>query len=137
MDPQDGSERLDGGGPARVVLALPELLVAEALARVLREAGLLVVGCYESPKALLEKIERCHPDLVVLDPRIEERNGNSTTLEAVRRASPTTHVVVVVGEVDAKLARALVRYGVRGVILRSNSATDAVAVLRQVIDGQV
>jgi DNA-binding NarL/FixJ family response regulator len=128
---------LDGDGGTRVVLAMPELLVAESLARVLREAGLVVTGCYESSAALLEKLRRCQPDLLLLDPRIDERDGGSPTLEGVRKASPRTHVVVIAGSVDAKLARALVRYGVRGLVLRSSPTADAVAVLRQVLDGQV
>jgi DNA-binding NarL/FixJ family response regulator len=136
MDPANGRSK-DGDSAARVALAMPELLVAESLARVLREASLLVVGCYDTPRALLEKLRRCQPDLVVLDPRIEERDGGSRTLESVRCISPRTHVVVIAGGVDAKLARALVRYGVRGMILRSSPTADAIAVLRQVLDGQV
>jgi two-component system response regulator DesR len=116
---------------------MPELLVAESLARVLREAGLVVTGCYGTSAALLEKLRRCRPDLVVLEPRIDERDGNSPTLEGVRKASPRSHVVVITGSVDGKLARALIRYGVRGLIVRSSPTADAVAVLRQVLDGQV
>jgi DNA-binding NarL/FixJ family response regulator len=120
-----------------VVLAMPEVLLAESFARVIHEAGLLVTGCYESPLALLDKVRRCQPHLVVLDPRIDELDGSSPTLERVREASPSSRVVVIAGAVDAHLARALVRYGVRGVILRSSPTTDAIAVLRQVLEGQV
>jgi DNA-binding NarL/FixJ family response regulator len=132
-----GEEARSESGAARVVLAMPETLVAESLARVFVEAGLLVVGCYSSPRALLEKLERCQPHLLVLDPMIEARDGGSQTLESVRTARPTTHVAVITGDVDAKLVRALVRYGVRGVILRSGPASDAISVVRQVLDGQV
>jgi DNA-binding NarL/FixJ family response regulator len=120
-----------------VVLAVPELLVAESLAYALRRAELLVVGCYDRTGPLREKIARCEPELVVLDPRIEESDGQSNTLERVRAASACTQVAVITGDVDAKLARALVRYGVRGVILRSSPIADAIGVLRQVLDGQV
>lgn len=116
---------------------MPETLLAESLARVFVEAGLLVVGCYGSPRALLEKLERCQPDVLVLDPIIDAHDGASQTLESVRSASPTTHVVVITGAVDARLVRALVRYGVRGVILRSGPISDAISVVRQVLDGQV
>jgi DNA-binding NarL/FixJ family response regulator len=121
----------------RVVLAVPELLVAESLAYVLQRAELLVVGCYDRSEPLLEKIVRCEPELVVLDPRIEEFDGRSNTLERVRAASTRTQIAVITGDVDAKLARALVRYGVRGVILRSGPISDAIGVLRRVLDGQV
>jgi two-component system, NarL family, response regulator DesR len=121
----------------RVVLAVPELLVAEALASALRRAGLAVVGCYDRSGPLVEKIARCEPELAVLDPRIQQSDGQSDTLERVRAASARTQVAVVAGDVDAKLARALVRYGVRGVILRSSPISDAIGVLRQVLDGYV
>jgi DNA-binding NarL/FixJ family response regulator len=121
----------------RVVLAVPDLLVAEALAYVLRRAELVVVGCYDRSGPLVEKIARCEPELTVLDPRIEQSDGQSNTLERVRAASTRTQVAVIAGDVDAKLARALVRYGVRGVILRSGPISDAIGVLRQVLDGHV
>jgi two-component system, NarL family, response regulator NreC len=121
----------------RVALAMPELLVAESLAHVLRRAEWHVVGCYDRSGPLVVKIARCEPELVVLDPRIDDSDGQSSTLERVRAASARTRVAVLTGDVDPKLARALVRYGVRGVILRSGPASDAISVMRQILDGQV
>jgi two-component system nitrate/nitrite response regulator NarL len=136
-DPKLDDGRPVDDGATRVVLAMPEMLLAESLARVLREAGLLVTGCYANLPALLEKVRRCRPHLIVVDPRIDELDGTSPTLERLREASPQSYVVVIAGGIDAHLTRVLVRYGVRGVILRSSPTADAIVVLRQVLDGRV
>jgi DNA-binding NarL/FixJ family response regulator len=116
---------------------MPESLVAEAFSRLLRDAGFLVVGCYIEADPLVEKIERGHPDLLLIDPAIEGHDGRSPTLARIQAAGAATKVVVLATKVDAALTRALVRYGVRGVILRSALSADAISLLRQVADGQV
>jgi DNA-binding NarL/FixJ family response regulator len=120
-----------------LAVSLPEILVAEAFARLLRDAGFLVVGCYVDAEALADKIERARPDLVLLDPLIEAHDGRSSILERIQAAGLRTKVVALVSKVDGAVTRALVRYGVRGVILRSAPSVDAISVLRQVADGQV
>jgi DNA-binding NarL/FixJ family response regulator len=97
---------------------------------------MLVVGCYDNRDALLEKLERSQPDLIVIDPAIDGHDGSSRTLERVRRASQRSRVVVMASAIEPSLARALVRYGVRGVMLRTSPSADAIAVLEQVLDGQ-
>jgi two-component system nitrate/nitrite response regulator NarP len=120
-----------------LAISLPEILVAEAFARLLRDAGFLVVGCYVDADALADKIERARPDLVLVDPLIEAHDGRSSILERIQAAGLRTKVVVLVSKVDGAVTRALVRYGVHGVILRSAPSLDALSVLRQVADGQV
>ena len=125
------------GSATTVVMGLSEVFVADACARLVGEAGFRVVGCFAEVEAVAEQVERCHPDLVLIDPAIEGHDGRSSTLARLRDARASTKIVVLAATVDAALARALVRYSVRGVILRSSPADDAVSVLRQVADGQV
>jgi DNA-binding NarL/FixJ family response regulator len=120
-----------------LAISLPEFLVAEAFARLLRDAGFLVVGCFVDADRLVDKIERARPDLVLIDPMIEAHDGRSLILERVQAGRLRTKVVVLVSRVDGAVTRALVRYGVRGVILRSAPSLDAISVLRQVADGHV
>jgi DNA-binding NarL/FixJ family response regulator len=102
----------------------------------LDEAGYRILGWYGSRDATFEKVDRCRPDLVLLDPDVDPHDGSSETLRTVRRISPQTHVVVLTGAVGPGLARAAARYGVRGVILRSSPLTEAVGVLDRVLEGQ-
>ena len=41
--------------------------MVEALARALRDCDLRVAGCYVRFPALLEKVRRCRPDIVIVD----------------------------------------------------------------------
>jgi DNA-binding NarL/FixJ family response regulator len=120
-----------------LAVAVPQALIADAFSRLFREAGFRVVGSYADVETLIDKVERGHPDLVLIDPVIEEHDGRSSTLARLCEAQPPTKVVVLATRADAALARALLRYGVRGLILESSPASDAVGVLRQVADGQV
>jgi DNA-binding NarL/FixJ family response regulator len=127
----------NGSATTTLVMAHPEMLIADAFARLVAEAGIRVVGVHVEVDALVEKVERRHPDIVLVDPAIEGHDGRSPTLARLHEARAPTKIVVLAPAVDAALARALVRYGVRGVILRSWPGEDAVSVLRQVADGQV
>jgi DNA-binding NarL/FixJ family response regulator len=115
-------------------LAAPGMLIAEALGRVVRDAGLHVVGCYATLATLLEKMDRCRPEVVIADADLRQgRDGADAFLGQQRAAGPSSKLVVLTGEVDGPLARAVVAHGVRAVILKSTSAADALAVLRQVV----
>lgn len=118
-------------------MAVPEVLVAEALSRVLSEAGFRVVGCHGDVDALISRLRPFRPDLAVVEAPIDAHDGRSEALARLRQVGGPTMIVGLAPSVDAPLARALVRYGVRGLILRSAPAVEAVALLRQVAEGQV
>jgi DNA-binding NarL/FixJ family response regulator len=120
-----------------VAVAVPGVLMAEALGRVLREAGMHVVGCYGTLSGLLEKIRRCHPAVVIADAGLaDEPAGAAALLWQLREAGPTSKLVVLAGEVDGPLARAVMQHGVQAVILKSSPMADAVQVLQHVAQGR-
>jgi DNA-binding NarL/FixJ family response regulator len=99
-----------------------------------RDAGLHVVGCYGNLDALLEKMRRCRPQVVIADAELREcPDGADTFLAQLRAAGPEAKLVVLAGDVDASLARAVVAHGACAVILKSTPTVDALAVLRQVL----
>jgi len=117
-----------------VALAAPGVLVAEALGRLVRDAGLHVVGCYGTLDALLEKMRRCRPQVVITDAELRDGpDGADAFMARQRAASPDAKLVVLAGEVDGPLARAVVQHGARAVILKSTPPVDALAVLQQVL----
>ena len=69
-----GEDLADGLGAsarsATLAVALPEQLIAETLARLLGTQGLHVVGWYCALNAVLEKLRRCRPRIVVVDPAV-------------------------------------------------------------------
>jgi DNA-binding NarL/FixJ family response regulator len=115
-------------------LAAPGTLIAESLGRTVRGAGLHVVGCYGNLDALLEKMRRCRPQVVIADAELREcPDGADAFLSRLRAAGPDAKLVVLAGEVDGPLARAVVAHGACAVILKSTPTVDALAVLGQVL----
>jgi two-component system, NarL family, response regulator NreC len=123
-----------GRHPATVALAVPGLLIAEVLARVLRDSGLHVVGHYATLDALLERLRRCRPAIAIVDGEMRRPPGD--LLAELRAAGPHSRLVVVAGAVDGALARAVIEHEASAVILKSSPMMDAVEVLQQVVRGQ-
>jgi DNA-binding NarL/FixJ family response regulator len=133
--PPGHTSRPKSSGPLpTVALAAPGMLIAEALGRLVRDAGLHVVGCYPTLSALLEKIRRCRPAVVIADADLRDgAAGADAFLAAQRRAGPSSKLVVLAGDVDGPLARAVIAHDAAAVILKSSPTADALAVLRQVL----
>jgi two-component system, NarL family, response regulator DesR len=122
---------------ATVALAVPGVLMAEALGRALREAGMHVVGCYGTLSALLEKVHRCRPAVVIADAELGADSGGAAgVLWQLREAGPASKLVVLATTVDGQLARAVMQYGIQAVILKSSPMGDAVQVLQHVAQGR-
>lgn len=122
---------------ATVALAVPGVLMAEALGRALREAGMHVVGCYGTLSALLEKVHRCRPAVVIADAELGADSGGAAgVLWQLREAGPASKLVVLATTVDGQLARAVMQYGIQAVILKSSPMADAVQVLQHVAQGR-
>ena len=122
---------------ATVALAVPGVLMAEALGRALREAGMPVVGCYGTLSGLLEKVHRCRPAVVIADAELGADSGGAAgALWQLREAGPASKLVVLATSVDGQLARAVMQYGIQAVILKSSPMADAVQVLQHVAQGR-
>ncbi len=117
-----------------VALALPGLLIAEALARVMRDHQLQVVGCHDSHRALLDGVRRSRPTVAVVDAELLAPDAGAA-LAALAAACPATRLVVLAAAFDEEIARAVRQAGVRGVILRSSPAAAAVEAVVRVSRG--
>jgi len=94
----------------RVVIAEGETLQREGLARLLREAGLDVVGTAADAPGLLEAVAGTRPDAVVTDIRMPPRHCDDGLRAAltIRARHPGTGVVVLSNVVRRRFATALV-----------------------------
>jgi len=90
-----------------VALGIPALLMAEALARALRDCDLRVVGCYVRFPALLEKVRRCRPDIVIVDAAMAAPAFGAPDYLAQTRGSGSRFLVLA-DELDGALARAVI-----------------------------
>jgi DNA-binding NarL/FixJ family response regulator len=132
-----GSGGKAGNRLPTLAVAAPGMLIAEALARALRDADLHVVGCHVRLAALIDKIQRCRPDLVIADADLRAApDGAPDLIPQLVAAGPGCRFVVVASEVDGTLAREVAMYGVHAVVLKSSSIADVIATLHNVARGR-
>ena len=135
-----GEDVADGHGAcarsATLAVALPEQLIAETLARLLGTQGLHVVGWYCGLAAVLEKLRRCRPRIVVVDPAVGGADDPASVLGQLRQASAETRIVVLCQEVDCDLAHAVVDAGVSAVIPTSGHFNDLLRTIADVAEGR-
>jgi DNA-binding NarL/FixJ family response regulator len=80
----------------RVVIADDEVLLREGVARMLADAGIDVVATVGTPDALLERVARTRPDVVLVDIRMPptHRDEGIVAAREIRTAYPATGVLL-------------------------------------------
>jgi two-component system nitrate/nitrite response regulator NarP len=136
MDTENLQGKRNGRSPT-IAMAMTDVLMAEAFSHLLQEARFHVIGRFADPGGLVDKVRRARPDVALIDAPVRSDDGASEALGRLREAARATRIVVVTAVVDPPLARALVRYGASGLILRSSGIAAAIDVLWQVCHGQV
>jgi DNA-binding NarL/FixJ family response regulator len=101
----------------RVALADDAALLREGLARLLSEAGFDVVGLAEDGDALLELVERTHPDVAIVDIRMPPTNTDEglRAAKVIRERWPDVGLLVLSQHVNARYALELLSTGTDGV----------------------
>ena len=123
-------------GTVRVVLVDDEAMVRAGLRLLLdSEDDLEVVGEAVDGEDALRAVERCGPDVVLMDVRMPRLNG----LEAARRlrevADPPAVLMLTTFDEDAVVDDAM-RHGVSGFLLKSSPPEDLLAAVRRAAAGQ-
>src|SRR6188472_36615 len=79
---------------ARVLVVDDSVVVRQLLGRALKaEPGLELAGVAANGRIALDKLDRLHPDVVILDLDMPEMNGFET-LASIRRSHATLPVIV-------------------------------------------
>jgi DNA-binding NarL/FixJ family response regulator len=121
----------------RVLIGLHDRLVADAFCLLLGDAGFLATACSPDPAALVERARLTAPDLLIVGADVVARDGSSDTLAALRREAPATRIVVILRKDEDPCARSLFHHAVGGVIPMGTRTSEAIGILRQVLDGNV
>lgn len=88
----------------RVLIADEQLKVRFALRLLLeREPELSVVGEAEDIEGLMTQIGACHPDMILIDWELSNKNGKNA-LCSIRKVYPNVAVIVLSGRPEAKKA---------------------------------
>jgi DNA-binding NarL/FixJ family response regulator len=120
----------------RVLLSLRDALISDAFSLLLAEAGFYVTACSDASEALIEAAARTGPDVIVVGSDLLA-GAAPCTLTQLRARAPDLRIVVLLREGDEPCVRALLQHGVNGVIPMAARTTEAIAILRQVLDGNV
>lgn len=110
-------------------------LFREGLMMVLEvENDIEVVGDAEGVPDAFEMVERCHPDVLLLDLSLGDANGMSL-LRALADRHPATRVLVVSMHRHPETVRQAFMAGAAGYIIKSARATELVDAIRAVARG--
>lgn len=117
----------------RVLLADDHRLLAEALKSLLADEFELV-GVVEDGLALLEAVDRLHPEVVVADISMPGLNGIDALL-GLRQRGCDVPVVFLTQHRDVTFARRALEAGAAGYVLKHSAASELVSALRAALAG--
>ena len=79
----------------RVVIVDADRRVQQSLTDLLGLTGrVAVVGCASDVRAALEEVERVHPDVVLVDPRLPDIEAGTALIAGMSRAWPELRIVL-------------------------------------------
>jgi len=109
----------------RVVVADDAVILREGLARLLKEGGFEVVGLAADGRELLELVERCDPDVAIIDIRMPPTRTDEglQAAKAIRRRYPRTAILVLSQHIHARYALELLSEGPTGLATSSRSGS--------------
>lgn len=97
------------------------------------EPDIQVVGEAEDAPSALALVERCQPDILLLD--INMPGGGLEVARCLAQGRAATRVVALTIHDDQEYLAALVRLGVRGYVLKDEAPQRVVSAIREVADG--
>lgn len=119
----------------RVLLVDDQALIREGMRRVLAaDPDLAIVGECSDGDEVLEAIERCRPDVVVADVRMQRVDG-ATATEAVRATNGPPVLVLTTFDDDETVAAAL-GAGAAGFLLKDAPGEEIIRAVRLVAGGE-
>src|SRR5947207_3420149 len=120
----------------RILLADDHAVVRQGFKMILAaQADMEIVGEAGNGREAVEAAENLKPDVVVMDVAMPELNG----IEATRRlavSSPRTRVLALSMHKDSVYVREILRAGARGYLLKDAIASDLLAAVRAVAQGE-
>ena len=125
----------------RIVIGEDEVLLRDAIARMLTGAGHEVVGMADDGPGLVQRAATARPALVIADVRMPptQRDEGLRAVREIRAARPCAPVLVISHHLQVRYAVELLALGVRatGYLLKQRLADSAqfLASIREIADG--
>ncbi|PYQ72757.1 MAG: DNA-binding response regulator [Acidobacteria bacterium] len=118
----------------RLILADDHLLVREGCRSLLERGGMDVVGEASDGYEAVRLAQRLQPDVAVLDVSMPLLNGLDTARQ-VRQVSPRTKIILLTIHDEPQYVLEALHVGIRGYVLKRQSAADLTAAIREVLGG--
>lgn len=130
----NGNDRRE---PATILLADDFTLLREGLAAILERTGdyRVVAQCSDGVEAR-QAMETLRPDLAVMDFNLPAVSALELLAE-MRESGATVRTIIMSSQRDRKVVMESLRAGARGVLLESDTSTEVLAGLEQVMNGGV
>jgi DNA-binding NarL/FixJ family response regulator len=134
--PDQGAGRVSAPAAVRVAIFGDHALMAEALESMLRATGEFTVdSIHTRPETLLRAALTSPPALLLVDTGLATYGPALTAVAELRARRVPAKVVVLIDRADAHVMRLAMAHRVEGLVLKSGSSRDIVAVLKQVLAG--
>lgn len=117
-----------------VFIADDHLIVRQGLRVLLEAEHFMVVGEASNGREAADLASALAPDVIVLDVGMPVMSGIEAA-RALRKTSPRARSILLTRHADDHHVRAALRAGVRGYVLKSQSARDLVRAIREVCQG--
>jgi DNA-binding NarL/FixJ family response regulator len=116
-----------------VLIVDDDARVRRALTRLLIWAGWQVVGEAADEQGALQRAERTHPELVLLDLWLP--HSSFGLLRQLQHVTPPPRVLILTVETDPTFRQQAYALGACGYVPKTTSPMDLVALLRQLFEG--
>ena len=115
----------------QIVIADDHKLMREGLSSLLSQnADIVVVGQANNGREAVQLVEKCRPDLVVMDVSMPDLNGIDATRQIISK-SPRTRVIALSMHSDRQFVAEMFRAGARGYLLKDSAFEElATAILK-------
>jgi DNA-binding NarL/FixJ family response regulator len=122
--------------PTSVLLADDHALIRQGLRALLERKGFQVVAEASDGREALRSVEKSRPEVALLDITMPILNGLDTARE-LKKVSPKTKAVLLTQHEEDQYVTEALRAGVKGYVLKSQSADDLVQAIQQVCRGSI
>lgn len=121
----------------RIVLVDSHVMVRQAVRRLLEvEPGLIVCAEAETTEQVERALRRHHPDLVILDPSLQQDDG-LTLIRVLRARFPALPILILSLHKESLFAEATLRAGAQGYLMKNDAPDHLVHAVHEVSRGQI
>ncbi len=122
--------------PLRVLVADDHMVVRQGLVALLQREGFEVIGEAGDGQEAMRLVEKLQPDAVVLDVAMPLLNGIDAARE-ISKKNPKTKAILLTMLTEDHYVLESLHAGIRGYVLKSNSAEELVQAIREVCKGKI